>query len=425
MAHESPAVNPPLRRREVWAWCGYDFANSAFPTLIVTVAYSVYFKNVVVPETLRASGDLLWGLSLSTSMVLVVLSTPVLGALADRAAHKRRYLLFYTLLCVAATAALAGVGPGEVAAGIGLFLVANVGFESALVFYNAFLPSVAPPAYRGRVSGWGYGVGYVGGLLCLVLALPLLGGGFGAENLPAFRASFPLVAAFYLVFSLPTFLWVPEREGRREAGTSLLRAAEEVLRTLRSLGRDRELLRFLAAFFLYSNAVITVIAFSSLYAVNTLGFSMQEVLYLFISIQLAAGVGAWALGHVGDRLGLRRTLEGTLWNWCFVVVLAYVSPNKETFWVAGLLAGLSLGSTQSLSRPLMATFAPPGREAESFSYYGICGKVSSILGPTVFGLTSTLTGSQRTAILSVLFFFGAGLLLLRGVGERGRETEAS
>jgi len=427
-----PRTGEGRRRLEVLSWCLYDFANSAFPTLIVTVAYSVYFKHVVAGGGGR--GDLLWGISLSLAMVLALLITPPLSAVADRTGSRKRMLLAYAAVCVGATALLAGVGPGMVAAGMALFVIATVGFEGSMVFYNAFLPDVSTPRTIGKVSGWGWGLGYFGGLLCLFLVRPLLAGGFAPENLPLFRASFAAVAAFYAIFTLPLILWLRERPpggpaaGRAEgAHAPAASAFRQLWATLQALRRREGALRFLAAFFLYNDGIVTVISFSSIYAVTTLGFSMAETLTLFIAVQVSAGAGALALGYLADAWGARRTVLLTLANWCVVAVAAYWTTSKEVFFAISLLAGLSLGSSQAASRSLLAQFIPLGSTAQTYAFYGACGKMSSILGPLVFGAVSALTGSQRAAILSVLLFFVAGGALLWATPEpegRGREPVA-
>ena len=410
----SPSHAPPAGRREVLAWCLYDFANSAFPTLITTVAYSVYFKQVVAGGGGR--GDFLWGLSLSLAMMLALLVTPPLSAVADRRGARKRMLLAYTGVCVGATALLAGVGPGMVGAGMILFVAATIGFEGGQVFYNAFLPDVSTPTTVGKVSGWGWGLGYLGGLLCLFLVKPLLSGGFAPENLPLFRASFAAVAAFYAVFPLPLIFWLRESRpaggGPSPGSASPAGAFRELWRTFLSLREREGALRFLLAFLLYNDGIVTVISFSSIYAVTTLGFSMEETLTLFIAVQLSAGAGAFAFGYLADAWGARRTVLLTLANWCIVVIAAYFTTAKTAFFLISLLAGVSLGSSQAASRSLLASYVPPGGTAQTYAFYGACGKMSSILGPLVFGGVSALTGDQRAAILSVLFFFVAGGALL-------------
>lgn len=416
-------------KREVLAWCFYDFANSAYPTLIVTVAYSVYFKNVVAGG--GGHGDFLWGLSLSLAMIITSLISPPLSAIADRTGARKRLLLSFAFLSIIATAMLTTVKGGMAIWGMLFFIAGTIGFEGSLIFYNAFLPDISTPATVGRVSGWGWGLGYFGGLLCLFLVKPLLAGGFTPENLPLFRASFGAVAIFYAVFTLPVIFWLRESRpawerndsahSNPEMASSLLHTIGEAFRSLwhtfLELRRRDGALRFLLAFFLYNDGVVTVISFSSIYAVSTLGFSMTEALQMFIAVQVSAGVGALALGYLADAWGERKTVLLTLVNWCLVVIIAYFTHSKSTFFVVAILAGLSLGSCQSASRSLMARYVPPGGSTQTYAFYGLCGKMSSIIGPLVFGGVSAVTGDQRVAILSVLLFFLVGGALLWSTPE--------
>ncbi len=397
------------RGREVFSWCMYDFANSAFPTLIVTVAYSVYFKTIVAGG--GGSGDFLWGVSLSLAMILSVTITPPLSAVADRQNARKRFLILFAYISVLATAFLSNVTAGMIFAGMALFIIATAAFEGSLIFYNSFLPDISTPKTIGKVSGWGWGLGYLGGLLCLFMVKPFLAGGFSPENLPLFRMSFVVVAAFYGIFTLPVVFWL--RETRPESRKPNKNGAfAELWQTLKDTGKTPGAFKFLIAFFLYNDGIVTVISFSSIYAVSTLNFTMGEVLGLFIMVQVSAGVGAFALGYLVDAWGPRKTILLTLVNWCLVVIVAYFTETKHVFLGVSLLAGLSLGSSQSASRVLMANYIPEEKSAQLFSFYGICGKMSSVLGPLVFGGVSALTGEQRSAILSVLVFFVAGGVLL-------------
>ena len=411
--HDSPITNPPILKpnqgREVFSWCMYDFANSAFPTLIVTVAYSVYFKEIVAGG--GGKGDFLWGVALSAAMILSVTITPPLSAVADRQSTRKRFLIIFAYICVFATALLANVTSGMIFAGMAIFIIATAAFESSLIFYNSFLPDVSMPKTIGKISGWGWGLGYLGGLLCLFLVKPFLAGGFSPENLPLFRMSFVAVAGFYGLFTIPLIFWLREAK-KISTKPSEKSAFAELWKTLRDTRNTPGALRFLIAFFLYNDGIVTVISFSSIYAVSTLKFSMGEVLSLFIMVQVSAGIGAFALGYLVDAWGPRKTILLTLVNWCVVVIVAYFTETKYVFLGVSLLAGLSLGSSQSASRALMASYIPEKRSAQSFSFYGICGKMSSVLGPLVFGGVSALTGEQRTAILSVLVFFLVGGALL-------------
>jgi UMF1 family MFS transporter len=429
-------MNTRAKKLEIFSWCFYDFANSAYPTLIVTVAYSIYFKKIVAGG--GGGADLLWGISLSSAMLITSLLGPPLSAIADRTGSRKRFLLIFAGICVMATLLLSGVGAGMVSAGMILFILATIGFEGSLIFYNAFLPEIAAPAAWGRISGWGWGVGYMGGLLCLFLVKPLLAGGFGPENLPLFRASFAVVAIFYAVFTLPLFFWLREssppawpqawgdtKMSGRYPGTftSTASAFRSLRKTFQALRRREGALRFLLSFFIYNDGIVTVISFSAIYAVTTLGYTIGETLELFIAIQLSAGAGALALGYIADYWGERKTILLTLANWCLVVIVAYFTETKGVFLIVSILAGFSLGSCQGASRSMMARFIPAGGTTQSYAFYGLCGKMSSVLGPIVFGAISAATGSQRLAILSILLFFLVGGLLLWGVPEQDLDSE--
>jgi UMF1 family MFS transporter len=278
----------------------------------------------------------------------------------------------------------------------------------------------------------------MGGLLCLFLVKPLLAGGFGPENLPLFRASFAVVAIFYAVFTLPLFFWLREssppawpqawgdtKMSGRYPGTftSTASAFRSLRKTFQALRRREGALRFLLSFFIYNDGIVTVISFSAIYAVTTLGYTIGETLELFIAIQLSAGAGALALGYIADYWGERKTILLTLANWCLVVIVAYFTETKGVFLIVSILAGFSLGSCQGASRSMMARFIPAGGTTQSYAFYGLCGKMSSVLGPIVFGAISAATGSQRLAILSILLFFLVGGLLLWGVPEQDLDSE--
>ncbi len=422
-----PPQGPAGRRPaslELWSWCFYDFANSAFPTLITTVAYAVYFTNVVAGGGPAAS--LTWSLAISASMIAVGLASPLVGAIADYSGSKKTWLLFFTVLCVACTAGLFFVGAGDIIAGTLLFVLANIGFAGGNGIYNGFLPEITTGSNVGRVSGYGYALGYAGGLIALAVCLPLLRGGFGPANEVSFRSSFLVTAGFFALFSLPIFLWLKERAepGPRVGWGALARIGYGRLAgTLTKVRRLRDLVRFLAAFLVYNDGIETVIYFSSIYAVSVLNFSMGETVYLFMAVQVSALVGSILFGHLTDRIGPKPTIVMTLVLWCGVVTSAFLTSTKTQFWVIAVVAGLGLGSNQAASRGLMRLFIPEGHDAEFYGFFAVCGKFSALLGPVVYGIVARGSGSQRMAILSVLVFFAAGLALLLAVDvARGREA---
>lgn len=402
----------------------YDFANSAFPTLITMVAYAVYFTQVVAGG--RSDATLLWSVAISVSMILVGIVSPLVGAMADSAATKKAWVFVFTVMCVVPTALLFFVGPGDIVSGAVLFVIANVGFAGGNGIYNGFLPELSGHDNVGRLSGYGYALGYLGGLIALVICLPLLSGGLGSEHRTSFKLSFVVTAVFFALFSAPFFLWLKERAVAqvRPEGVSLTRIGyarlSATFHRVRSLS---ELFKFLLAFLLYNDGIETVIYFSTIFAVSEFNFSMGDAVYLFIVVQATALVGSILFGHVTDRIGSKPTIIITLVLWCVVVLAAFFAATKGQFWAIALTAGIGLGSNQAASRGLMRLFVPAGHDAEFYSFFSVMGKFSALLGPLVYGLVATATGSQRVAILSVLFFFAVGLLVLLTVDvDKGREA---
>lgn len=415
-----PDASAPTKL-ELFSWCMYDFANSAFPTIITMVAYAVYFTQVVAGG--RPDATLLWSVAISISMILIGVVSPLIGAMADSAASKKMWVFVFTVMCIVPTALLFFVGPGDIVSGTVLFIIANIGFAGGNGIYNGFLPELTGHGNVGRLSGYGYALGYLGGLIALVVCLPLLSGGMEPEHRTAFKLSFVVTAVFFAVFSAPFFLWLKERAvPQQTGGVSVLRAGYERLSaTFRRVRSLSELFKFLAAFLLYNDGIETVIYFSTIFAVSEFQFTMGDAVVLFIAVQGTALVGSILFGHVTDRIGSKPTIVITLLLWCVVVLAAFLATTRAQFWVIALTAGIGLGSNQAASRGLMRLFVPEGRDAEFYAFFSVMGKFSALLGPMVFGLVATATGSQRKGVLSVLFFFALGLLVLLTVDvEKGR-----
>lgn len=415
-------------RAAVVSWCLFDFANSAYTTLIITVAYSVYFRDAVVGAA-DNRGDRLWGLANFIAMAIVALASPVLGAIADFSGRKKRFLVLTTLQTVLATALLAVVGPGDVAAGIAIYVVATMGFEAGYVFYNAFLPDVSTPRTIGRVSGWAWAVGYAGGLLSLALCFPLIrrplrdaAGALDPRAVSGTRLSFLLVAAFFIVFALPAFVWLRESaplgrlaSWRDYAATGFGRVRD----TIGHLRRYRDAGLFILASLLFTDGITTVISFSAIYAATTFGFGRGDLVILFLVLNVVAFPGSLAAGYLADRFGAKRTILGTLVLWIVTILVGYAAQNKAMFLVMASLAALGMGSTQAVGRSFMAQVTPPSRESEFFGFYVLSGKFAAMFGPLLFGVVSEATGSQRLAVLSLLPFFVAGLAVM-GLVDEGR-----
>lgn len=393
-------------RRQILSWCLYDFANSSYSAVITAVIFPVYFVKVIAEDP--ATGDLWWGRAVSLSMLVVAVTSPVLGGISDHAGLRKRLLVAYSLVCVVSVGFLAFVGEGMVFEAFLLVIVANAAMEGALVFYNAYLPDIAPKDQLGRVSGWGFGLGYAGSVLALLLALLLMRNG-------AIRLSWPMVSVFFLVFSLPAFRFLPRDRPSGRPGRAALVGLKSTLRLLAEVLRTRRVRRFLLAYWLYKDGVNTIIIFSSIYASVTLGFTGSELVILYLLVQVSAMAGSVALSAPTDRWGAKSVVVLSLLLWIAVTVSAYLVDDKGAFWAIATMAGLGLGSVQAASRALFSGFIPHGKEGEYFGIYALAGKTSAVIGPALFGMISSAAGSQRPAVLSVLVLFVLGLAVLSSV----------
>ena len=409
------------QKYKVFSWLLFDFANTSFSVIMVTFVFPLYFKNVICNG--EPSGDALWGFSISLSMLLVALISPVLGAAADYSGKRKRFLFVFTLISVLATAMLSFSGPGMAVAAIALFILANIGFEGGLVFYDAYLKELATDKSVGRVSGYGFAMGYLGALAILLLTKPLLSKGIVLSNAPNVQLSFLAASVFFALFSVPIFLALRDqkkKEGPAISFASLGSSIKEVKHTVRHIMNYPDLVRFLLAYFFYNDAILTVIAFSSIYAQNTLGFTTGELIVFFMLVQTTAIAGSIIFGFVTDKIGPKKTIVITLLIWFVVVIAAIFADRKELFFYTGMLAGLSMGSSQAASRSMMARLTPREHVTEFLGFYdGTFGKASAIVGPLVFGIVSAQAGSQKAALASLLMFFTIGLLLMTRVRSVG------
>ncbi len=409
------------QKYKVFSWLLFDFANTSFSVMMVTFAFPLYFKNVICGGD--PSGDALWGFSVSLSMLLVALVSPVLGAAADYSGKRKRFLLFFTLTSIAATALLSFSGPGMAVMAAILFILANMGFEGGLVFYDAYLKELASDKSVGRVSGYGFAMGYLGALSILLLVKPLLSKGIVLSNIPNVQMSFFVVAIFFALFATPLFLLLRDEKKERRPAISLAalgQSIREVKFTVRHIMNYPDLARFLLAYFFYNDAILTIIAFSSIYAQNTLGFTTGDLIIFFMLVQTTAIAGSVIFGFITDKIGPKRTIVITLMIWFVVVLAAIVADSKELFFYTGMLAGMSMGSSQAASRSMMTRLTPREHVTEFFGFYdGTFGKASAVVGPLVFGLVSSQAGSQKAALASLLLFFTVGLVLMTRVRSAG------
>ena len=412
-------------RATIAAWCTYDWANSAFPTLVVTFIYSSYFVQAFADDA--GTGTALWSRGIVISSILIALLSPLLGAAADRGGARRRFLIISTLVCVAATAALAFVTPDQstaVLTALTMFVVGNVAFEVGMVFYNAFLPAVASSARIGRVSGYGWGLGYAGGLVCLVVALLVFVGVPGRDPLLALsteqafnvRATNLLVAGWFLIFSMPMFLWVRD-PGEGVGGITLGQAFADLQDTMHKIRQYRQIVRFLLARLVFNDGLVTVFAFAGIYASGTFDFSQSDIIVFGIVINVAAGFGAWVFGIMDDRRGAKSTIMVSLAALSVATLIAVFAPGRSWLWVAGVGIGIFAGPNQSASRSLMGRFVPDRHQSEFFGFFAFSGRATAFLGPLLLGILSEAYG-QRVGVSVVVLFFLAGGALLWTVDEQ-------
>jgi UMF1 family MFS transporter len=413
VAQARSVCHPALVRgridRAVVAWCLYDFANSSVSAIVVATIFPVWYAQAIVGNA-QGRGDVWWGFVSSTTMVIVALTSPLLGGIADHAGVRKPFFIALTLTAVAGSALLSTLEPGMVVRGFVFAVLTLVAYESAIVYYNAYLPALAPPTRFGSVSAMGFAVGYAGSIVAFLAAYP-----FAAMG--TYGACFLVTAAQFGLFALPAFLLLPaDARHPMPLTRALRRGIVDTLATLREIVIDPRRLalrRFLLAYFVYEDGVNTVIFFAGIFASKTLGFTFPEIIVLFMLVQLTALVGSAAWARPSDRKGPRFVITITLVQWIAVVLLAYLVRAKWQFWVVAILAGSGLGAIQAASRALMARFVPRDREAEFFGFYSLVGKTGAVLGPLVFGGVSwMMAGDQRTAILAVGLFFVVGLVLL-------------
>ena len=401
-----------LNKKHVISWTLFDFANSSYSAVIASVIFPVYYANVIVGNE-KGLGDLWWGRVISFSMATVAISSPFLGGIADYGGTRKRFLFVYTSLCIAAITVFSVLDKGMVIEGFIIATIANIGMEGGLVFYNSFLPRIAPRQYQGRVSAWGFGVGYAGSIISLLLAIPLI-----RNN--QFEATWLMVSVFFALCSVPAFLFLPgDTKGELSIADAGVKGLRFTIKTLKEIWGKRELKKFLISYLIYEDGVNTVIVFSSIFAATTLGFRPQELIVLYLIVQTTALLGAFVMAKSIDYWGPKRVVMLSLVMWTFVATVAFFVHTKTQFCALASFAGLGLGTIQAATRAMYTQFIPEAREAEYFGIYSLVGKSSAIVGPLIFGLISSSFGSQRPAILSVAVFFLVGMIILKTVKGGG------
>jgi len=402
------------------SWALYDFANTAFAIVIITVIFPVFFTNVIAPEHLYGKnfGDLMWGAAGGASMLIAVFFAPIFGAVADSSRSKRKFLIVLTCISVLFVILLYFTGQGTLVYAMLIFILANIFYQLSMMFYNSFLPELSDKSNVGFISGFGFALGYMGGFFVLLMIYPFLGRGLESENIPYLKLTFILTALYFIIFSLPSFLFLKDKPFSIDEKLPLKRESylkigfKRLSLTFKKMRKNKNLIRFLIAFFLFSNAFSILAAYAAIYGRNTLNLSLREIAFLFILGHFPVIISSVFFGWLVDKIGAKTVIIITLITWCAVIILITTINLKIVFYIVYILASVITGSTLIASRSLMSFLTPYDREAEYFSFYAIGGKFSAILGPVVFGLISYFTKNQRIALLSTLIFLLSGLAMI-------------
>ena len=412
----------PATRRGLLAWSLFDWANSPTPTIVITFIFAPYFARGVVGDETR--GLELWSWGMAASALIIALISPLTGAIADAAGRRKPWVGGFTLLTVIATALLwfAAPEPSWTIPVLVLVVLVNIGFETSTVFYNAMLPDLAPPHRMGRLSGWAWGLGYAGGIACLMLALFVFimpeKAPFGLDAVPSggVRVSALIAAGWLIVFGWPMFVFTPDRPSARlPVATAVSRGWRRLIETGRELSRHKEILRFLVARLLYIDGLNTLFAMGGIYAATAFAMDEESVLIFAICLNVTAGLGAAAFAWLDDWLGSRQTIVIALL--CLIVCGAgiLIVEEQAMFWILGTLLGTFIGPVQSASRSLMARMAPPEMTGEMFGFFALSGKVTSFIGPLLVGTVTALSGSARLGMSVIIVLMLAGLAVLMTV----------
>jgi MFS transporter, UMF1 family len=434
----STAGNGEVTRRERIAWYLYDFGNSAYAAVVILAVYSAYFQGKVVGGS---EGTRLWGISIFIAMVVVAITAPFLGAIADYSGSKKLILFFYTAVCILFTAALFFATPGRVFIGMLFFILAEIGYRSAQVFYNGFLPELADQEDMGRISGNGWAIGTAGGVVCLVLILALI---LSSEsNDFVIRLSMVITAVFFALSALPLFLWLPERAEKHalpEGENYFTLSIKQLKHTIRTAGSFKEFVKFMIAYLVYNDGVMIALEFAAILGAVLFGMDEQSLIIFVIVVQITNVAGAFVFGRWVDRFSGKTSLAISIVMMIGVVLGLYFSSSALHYFIVGAAAGFAMAGTQSVSRTMVGMFSPRDKSAEFYGFFAMIGRTASFIGPLLFGiavleltnwyrnqgqpLEMAEIAGHRTAVLLIAVFFVIGLILLSFVDEEKARAAA-
>ena len=423
-------------KRTIFSWSIYDFANQPFTTITVTFIYSTFFASTIFLGTEEA-GVSAWGKAITISSILIALLSPIMGAIADMGGYRKLFLVFWTWVCILFSFLLYLPQQGDVFSALLFFCIANIGFEMGGVFLNAYLPEIAPKHKIGRISGYGWSFGYVGGLIALAFCFiffvlpdnplnPITGNILDKSTYEHIRIINVFIAIWFAVFSFPTFIFVKgSKVSKNKSKKIISKSFKTIFSTFKEIKKYKQLVRFLFARIIYNDAIITVIAFGGPYAYTQFGFDMDtngKLMIFGIVLNVFAGIGAFLFGFLDDLIGGKKTIQITNFGFIIALLIAFIAPSLENgelyFWICGILVGTFMGPNQAASRSLMGRMIPSSKENEFYGFFAFSGKATAFLGPLLFTLVIDLTGDMRWSMLMLALMFSIGMYLLNNVKVR-------
>jgi len=417
--------------KTILGWCFYDFANSAFTTIVVTFIYSAFFSDYIVGDS--SLGQVYWGNAVTICAIIIALLSPIMGAVADQGGYRKTFLLFWTWVCIIFSVLLFFPKAGDIYTALFLFIISNVAFEMGIVFCNAYVPLISNKDNMGKISGYGYAFGYLGGLLALVVGLvtialpeqPMFG--ISTEHGQNYRSMNILVALWFFVFSIPTFLWLDKDDRKRKLNSKLLKDSfKQLFNTFQDIRKIKNTIRFLIARLFYNDALITMFSFGGIIAKGVYGFNLEKMLIFGIVLGVSAGIGAFLMGFIDDKIGPKKTIQISNFLLVIATCLVVFVDNEIIFWVAGVFVGFSSGPNQSSSRSLMSRFSPEKKQNEFFGFFAFSGKITAFLGPFLLAQVTYIAltyfdfsgvAAQRLGVSVVLVLLLLGSYILHFVNE--------
>ena len=421
-------LQPAQSKRSIFSWCVYDWANTAFGTVIITFVFAVFFSRGIVQD--ETQGAALWSTAIGISGLLIALLAPIMGAAADHAGNRKHWVFWFSLVCIVPCALLWFAQPvpdcNNILFVLTLVVIANIGFELAQVFYNAMLPHIAPSHMIGRISGWAWGLGYAGGLVALAIALVGLVGlgdiepifGVSGADSANIRATGPMIALWFALFMIPLFLYTKDIERKAMSfGASVKAGLSQLVTSVKEIKSHKNIALYLVSSAIYRDGLVTLFAIGGVYAAGQFGMDFQEILIFAIGLNVSAGIGAFLFAYVDDWIGSRQTAMISLMGLIVTGLMILSTDDKSLFMGLALFLGIFIGPAQAASRTLAGRLAPPGMVTQTYGLYAFTGKSVTFLGPLAYGWATAAFGTQQAGMMTIIGFWLVGLALLSFVKE--------